>query len=205
MTETLRHPEAAIGAMFDHASPEHVRMLIDLYRAYLLEEADRTREHASGIPVAVWLQTLMVSIGSTPAAFCSVDLGRLAVELVYVTPEFRGHGVAAWLLRELARTCPGQLSIKAPLSPAGAALAARAGLVVDFPTQKQQAEGEQAQREMRHAIEKQCRHRRAGDPRATCRRCLRTLLTRSAEAHVMSYVAVARIADQMHTPGRSPR
>ncbi|MFA3877564.1 N-acetyltransferase family protein [Streptomyces sp. MMCC 100] len=198
MTETLRHPAAATGTLFDPRSDEHARALTDLYRAYLLEEAERTREHAPGIPVAVWLQTALLSVDGVFVAFCSVDLKRRSVELVYVAPEHRGRGLASVLLADLARTCPTQLTVKAPLSPDGEALAASVGLPVVHPDAEQVEQGLTAQREMKRALDRQCRHRR-GNPAAVCRRCLRALLTRSAEAHVRGYVAL------VNNYWRSPR
>ncbi|MFE2300818.1 hypothetical protein ACFXAW_21845 [Streptomyces sp. NPDC059445] len=192
MTETLQHPVAATGALFDPHDPEHVAALIDMYRAYLVEEGDRTREHASGIPVATWLRTLLVQVDGAFAAFCSVDLVRRSVELVYVVREYRGGGLASQMLADLARSCPDPLTLKAPLSPGGEALAARLGLAVVQPTPEQNQEGAVAQQDLHRALDLKCRHRR-GNPAAVCRKCLRVLLGRSAEVHVRSYVALARL------------
>lgn len=179
------------AAAFDPHSADHIAALTAMHQGYLLEELERTGHHAQGFPLAGWLRTIVLGIDNTAVGFVAADLNRRSVELVYVAPEHRAHGLAGSMLAELSRTCPAQLTVKAPLSPAGEALANRLGLPVVQPTAAQERQGVDAQQELHRALDRRCHHRRS-NPAAVCRRCLRSLLTRSAEAHVMSYVALVR-------------
>ncbi|WP_390899100.1 GNAT family N-acetyltransferase [Streptomyces cynarae] len=81
-----------------------------------------------GLAVAGFLWTAIVKVGGQPPGFVSIDGKRYSIEVIYVTPEHRGHGVATMILVGVARACPQQLALKAPLSPGGEALGARLGL-----------------------------------------------------------------------------
>ncbi|MFF7200489.1 GNAT family N-acetyltransferase [Streptomyces sp. NPDC008141] len=198
MTEISAGASSATVERFDHTSTEHLAALTTMQRDYLLEELDRIGIHAPGIPAAFWLQTLLVRVGDTIAGFCSVDTTRYAIELIYVRPPYRGHGIAARLLSELAATCPEPMRLKTPLSPGGHALAEKLGLGLSHSTDEEQQTADRTIQDLHRAIEKHCPHgRRAGNPARPCKRCYRKAVTRSAEAVVMTYRAAALSADLM--------
>lgn len=183
MTETQAPTVAVVN--FDPASADHVAALAAMFRDYLLEELDRLGHFASGLPLANWLNTFIVYVGETPAGFCSADTTRYAIELVYVRPAYRRHGIARQMLTELRDSCPETMHVKLPLSPGGQAVAERLGIPTSAPTEAEEIKGKKAIAELHETIAKRCTHRRPGDPRRTCRRCYRALLKKAAVAMVV--------------------
>lgn len=186
--------QPATAETFNPTSTEHITALIRLHQAYLLEELDRIGHYPSGIPVARWLKTSIIRIGETPAGFISVDIGRHSVELLYIAPPYRGQGIAAALLAGLAATCPKPMELKTPLTPGGHALANKLGLGLAHSTPEELADNERAVQDLHRTINRQCTHRRVGNPARPCKRCYRRGLEKTAVALVLSYAAMQRIA-----------
>jgi GNAT superfamily N-acetyltransferase len=174
----------AVPEGFDPASDEHVETLTGMYADYLIEELDRTGHMVSGFAVAGFLRTAFLRVEGEAAGFFSVDVPRCSVELIYVKPEYRGRGLATLALAYLARACPGQLGLKAPLSPGGEALASRLNLGVAHSTPEQLREDADAIASAEHAMKQRCRHKRGGDPRRACKRCYRASLRKYAHTVV---------------------
>lgn len=171
-------------------SVDHVRELTAMFTAYIHEELDRTGEAAPGMPVADFLTTLIITTGDEITGFCSLDIARHAVELIYVRPPHRRQGVASRLLRYLAAGCPGTLGAKSPLTPAGRALAEALDLrVIEMPP-GEVAAAERSMRRLDRDLSRQCHHRR-GNPARPCRRCYRQAMSRTAEVIVSVYAARA--------------
>lgn len=173
---------------FDPRSAEQCRRLIETYQAHLLEELERTGEAAPGFPVAFYLKTLIVWSDDAIAGFCSVDLHRLSVELIYIDPSHRGQGLARFVLTSLGATCPEPMRAKGPLSPAGQALVDSIGIGVADPDEEQQIEAVASLKSMHRTMAAHCRHK-VSNPGRPCLRCYRKALKKSAEVVVGTYVA----------------
>jgi GNAT superfamily N-acetyltransferase len=166
----------------------HVRELTDMFTAYIHEELDRTGKAAPGMPVADFLATLILKTGDEVTGFCSVDIARHAVELIYVKPAHRRQGRASQLLRYLAAGCPDRLGAKTPLTPAGRALAESLDLrIIEMPPEEIAA-AEQSMRQLDRDLSQHCRHKR-GNPARPCRRCYRQAMARTAEVLITAYAA----------------
>lgn len=184
---TTDHVATATPRRFNPLDAEHAKSLTDLYRAYLLEEFERTGGDADGLPIAPYLFTYFVDWDGTPVGFVSASPAHRAVELVYIAPEFRGHGLARVVLEDLRSTCPGPMRIKGPLTPAGKALSESLAIPEEVRDAQTSAEVERDHREMTALLSKACRHQR-GNPGRACKRCYRKYLSLSAEVVVRVYV-----------------
>lgn len=184
----------------DHHRADHLAALATLFERYLVEEFDRTGQLALGFPAAGWLKTLLINVGGHMAGFISIDPQRCSIELIYLTPETRGGGLAAAIVRKLAAGCPRPLHLKGPLTPAGQHLADRLALPVDSNTPEEMARNEGAISGLNGAIRRACRHKRAGNPGTPCPRCVRRGLHRMAGEVVMSYAVMMRAADMLASP-----
>ncbi|MGW3627307.1 N-acetyltransferase family protein [Streptomyces sp. NPDC000880] len=182
---------------FNPYADDDVTTLTAMYEAFLLEELQRTGEFALGVPVATWLETVIIRIDGEPAGFCAIDFPRRSVELIYVAPDHRSRGIATVLLADLARSCPDPMQLKAPLTPGAEAIAVRLGLGLAHSTDEQQATARAAITRMYHSINQRCRHRRTGDPSKPCKRCARTTLPKAAA------LAIANHAFAIRTGGMS--
>lgn len=182
---------------FDPSSDGEVTALIGMYESYLREELARTGQFAPGIPAAEWLNTFIVHAGQEAVAFCSADTTRYAIELVYVRPEFRGCGIASRLLADLNSTCPEPMRLKLPLSPGGEALAGRLGIGLSHPDTDEVQRAAHLVEDLHRTINRNCRHKRTGDPRKPCMRCYRNGMKRAAGATVLPYVVAARAAGML--------
>ncbi|WP_405548909.1 GNAT family N-acetyltransferase [Streptomyces globisporus] len=182
MTET--QAPVMTTASFDYHSDEHVAVLTSMFREYLLEDFDRTGHFAPGFPFALWLQTLLVSVDGHPVAFCSADLKRRSIELLYVRPDYRRRGVAQLLLRHLRDSCPSEMRLKAPVSPACLRIAERLGIPVAHQPEEERQEAERALAEMAAGVRRLCTHKRTGNPLRSCRVCYRALLKKAANRMV---------------------
>jgi GNAT superfamily N-acetyltransferase len=171
-------------ATFDYRSNRDVEALTLLFKDYLLEGLDRLGHFPSGIPIAAWLNTTVLYADGQPAGFCSADHTRYAIELIYIAPEYRRLGIARQILSDLRDSCPEQMHIKAPLSPACQALVQRLGIPISEPSAAERAEGEHAITDLHNNIRQHCQHRRVGTPHRPCHRCYQALLRRMAVAMV---------------------
>ncbi|MFD8260214.1 hypothetical protein ACFV19_15045 [Streptomyces griseoluteus] len=165
-----------------------------MYRNYQLEELERTGQAGLGLPVATWLATAWIRYGDERAGFVSLDVRRWALELVYIEPAFRGRGLALLAVADIARSRPGRLAAKTPLSPSGEALANRFGLVLAEHTPQEAARAAGQMRELHEAIRNNCRHgkKRSGDPRKVCQRCYRAWIEENTPQVVFHH------AQEMH-------
>lgn len=192
---------------FNPRSAAEARRIIELYQAYLLEELERTGVVAPGLPVALYLKTLIVWHDDVITGFCSLDLGRYAIELIYIEPTYRRQGIARMLLAALNASCPGQMRAKAPLTPSSQALVDSLGIPSTEPGQEEVRHAARSLEELHRDINAHCRHRR-GNPSRPCRRCYRSNLLKSAEIAVSAYVAarraLARPPHQHNHPTRHP-
>ncbi|MDX3555313.1 GNAT family N-acetyltransferase [Streptomyces europaeiscabiei] len=185
------------AASFDYQSDRDVEAVTLLFADYLLEGLDRLGHFPSGMPIANWLNTVVLYVDGIPAGFCAADLTRYAVELIYVAPAYRRKGIAHRLLVDLRDSCPEQMRIKAPLSPGCQALAEQLGIPVSAPTAEEEAKGEQAVAELHETIRRHCKHPRKGSPQRPCRRCYRALLRRMALAMVTDPCLALRQANRL--------
>ncbi|MEU1497023.1 GNAT family N-acetyltransferase [Streptomyces sp. NPDC005732] len=192
MTETQAPTVWAVN--LDFRSDDHVAALAAMFRDYLLEELDRIGHFPAGFPIAAWLNTLLVYVDGEPAGFLAADLTRYAIELVYVRPGYRRHGIARQMLAEMRDSCPEQMKIKAPLSPACQALTEQMGIPVSMPSADEEERGQQAVLELHQTLRSRCKHPRTGDPRRPCRRCYRNLLKKMAVVMVTEACASMRRA-----------
>lgn len=180
-----------IPRTFDPTSPDHVQQLTRLFADYLVEDFERTGNAPLGVPVAFFLRALTLWDGPTMVAFCSVDITRDSVELIYVTRPYRSQSIAKTLYRDLKVVLP-ELSVKGPLSPAGEALAAQIGLPVDASEQSEIDQAAIIDAELHRGVAAACRHKH-GNPSRGCNRCYRTAMVRSARIVVTRYVATREL------------
>lgn len=183
------------AALFDPRSQAHIGGLTAMHQGYLAEELQRTRRHAPGFPLAPWLRTVLLSEGSVFAGYVAADVARCSVELIYIAPKYRRHGLATRVLTDLAASCPRPMELKAPLTPGGQGLADKLGLGVAWSSPEQLAEAEEELRVLEAAVRRHCKHgrRRGGDPRRTCPRCYRSVALETAAGMVAGYARLARI------------
>ncbi|MFD9249602.1 GNAT family N-acetyltransferase [Streptomyces bottropensis] len=191
-------------SVFDPTRDEDVDTLVRLYGDYLVEELERTGHMVPGMAVAGFLRTEILRMDGEPAGFVSADLARYSVEVIYVSPGFRGMGAATLVLANMVRTCPQPLALKAPLSPGGEALAARLGLRVSEPTPEQARDVEESVRDGERMMMLRCRHKRTGDPRKPCMRCYRPGVRRYADGLVRRYAAEVRAVRLLANSARPP-
>lgn len=185
------------AAAFDYQSDQDVEAVTLLFADYLLEGLDRLGHFPSGMPIANWLNTVVLYVDGQPAGFCAADLTRYAIELIYVAPAYRRRGIAHRLLTDLRDSCPEQMRIKAPLSPACQALVKQLGIPVSEHTTAEEAKGEQAVTELHETIRRHCKHPRKGSPQRPCRRCYRALLRRMSVAMVTEPCVALRRANRL--------
>lgn len=178
---------------FDPRSSDQVRRLIDLYRAYLHEELERTGGAVAGLPVAAYLNTFLVWVDDDVIGFYSLDFTRYAAELIYIEPQHRGKGIARTVFARLKTTCPILMRAKVPLSPAGQALVDSVGIGVTEPTEDEERSAAEGLDDVHRVLSKDCHHKR-GNPARPCRRCYRRVLSVTAETVVAGYVTAARAA-----------
>ena len=195
MTET--QAPLVHATKFDHRSDRDVEAVTLLFKDYLLEELDRLGHFPSGIPIANWLNTIVLYVDGQPVGFCSADLTRYAIELIYVAPTHRRLGIARRILADLRDSCPERMRIKAPLSPACRALVEDLGIPMSMPTPGEEARGEQAIKDLHETIRRHFKHRRVGSPLRPCRRCYQVLLRRAAVAMVTEPSVVMRNAARL--------
>lgn len=171
---------------------EQVGLLAAMHYRYLFEELARTGRRAGGCPLAPWLTTLLLRHEGGVAGFVALDVRTRAIELLYVERLYRRQGLATAALDALSGAMPELLALKAPLTPAGRALADRLGLpVVDpEPGQQEAAHGDLTAWEQ--GLRAQCRHRRGGRPDRPCKRCYRNALEGYVEDLVVEHAAVMR-------------
>jgi GNAT superfamily N-acetyltransferase len=192
MTEIATPVVPGSISLFDPHSDDDVQAMVHMYWGYLLEGLERSGDFPLGAPVADWLNTFIVRADGAAVAFCSADPERCAIELIYVSPGFRHQGIARRLLTDLSSTCPKAMRIKAPVSPSCQALATQLGIGLSNPSDEEVQQAEQAVRDVRRAINQNCRHKRTGNPQRPCMRCYRTGMKRAAYAAVLPYVALLR-------------
>lgn len=172
---------------FDPLDPEHPATLTALYRDYLLEGFESTGQWMDGSPVADFLSTALIVHDNQTVGFISMDLEMFAVELVYVSMEFRRNGIARSVLTHARDTCPGSLRAKAPFSPASQSLFASLGISEAGRSPQLWVERNRVHREAMESMAALCRHRH-GHPARPCHRCLRRRLSMTAESLVTNYV-----------------
>lgn len=185
------------AAAFDYQSNQDVEAVTLLFADYLLEGLDRLGHFPSGMPIANWLNTVVLYVDGQPAGFCAADLTRYAVELIYVAPTYRRQGIAHRLLADLRDSCPERMRIKAPLSPACQALVEQLGIPVSEHTAAEEAKGEQVVAELHETIRRHCKHPRKGSPQRPCLRCYRALLRRMSVAMVTEPCVALRQANRL--------
>lgn len=189
MTES---PLTVTPVRFDLYSDDHVTALARLFEDYLLEDFERLGYFPPGIPLSDWLFTTLLYIDGEAIGFSSSDWTRYAVELLYVAPAYRGHGVAEQHLAHLRDTCPGDMRIKAPLSPGGEALARKLNLPLSEPDQDEIDDSRRSIESLHRTIAARCPHVRKGNPSRPCPRCYRAVLKRAVKALVVDPCTITR-------------
>ncbi|WP_458246327.1 GNAT family N-acetyltransferase [Streptomyces sp. MAI_2237] len=172
---------------FDPLDPEHAATLTALYRDYLMEGFENTGEWMDGTPVADFLSTALIEHEGQTVGFISMDLQMFAVELVYVSMEFRRNGIARSVLMHACDACPGTLRAKAPFTLASRSLFATLGIPEAGRSPQMWSERNRVHREAMDAMAAQCRHKH-GHPARPCNRCVRRRLEMTAETLVTNYV-----------------
>ncbi|MBZ6252185.1 GNAT family N-acetyltransferase [Streptomyces olivaceus] len=135
--------------VFNPLDPWHFWNLRELYRAYVLDEFDRTGETAPGVPLAEWLTTALLWEDGRAVGFVSIDTKRAAVELLYVHPEHRRTGKARFLFAVAEDCCAAPVAAKGPITPAGRALIDALGMPEHPETPEDIAEREAKTAELR--------------------------------------------------------
>jgi GNAT superfamily N-acetyltransferase len=190
---TVHLAEGVTLEEFDPLKQEDVDSLQGMFTDYLLEEFERIGELAFGNPAAGYLITTFIQCEGRTAGFMALDAGRRAVELIYITPEWRGRGIATRVLRHTDEACPEKLALKTPLSPGGAALADRLDLARADNFPHEVAKNDEALRIIREGIKRTCTHgQKGGDPRKPCKRCYQKSLRRIAALGLKKHVAEVR-------------
>lgn len=179
-------------ARFDPFSPRHVAQMIALFENYMVEEYRRTRSAPPGLPAAHYLKSLTLWSGDTMIGFCSLDLPRRAVELIYIDPTHRRLGIARSLFEDLQAHCPEPMRAKVPLSPAGQALVDSVGIGLSSPDDYETEDARRANAEFHQALAKACHHRR-GNPARACSRCYTTTMRAGAKAVVTNYAVECQL------------
>lgn len=179
---------------FDPDSYSHVSRIAALHKAYLLEEFERTDDYAPGLPLVAHANTLLIRCGDAIGGFIVIDPHRRALELIYLAPEHRGHGIAAALMTQLRVSCPGRMYAKLPFTPGGAALVERARLLPLQPSSESLRAADEQRREIHRVIRRDCQCRRGGNPAKPCGRCFRRALKRSTEYAIATYLTDQRTA-----------
>jgi GNAT superfamily N-acetyltransferase len=187
MTRTPVLPSQA--TLFDPRSDCHRGRLTELYGDYLLEEFGRTRVSPDGHPVGPGLTAYLFLADDSMVGFGSVDTESFAAELIYVDPRYRRHGIAGSFLARLGSQSPTPLRVRAPLSPAGAALSGSLGLLPVPPDDAEEAERARGQEEFREGLRAACGQRghKRRNPSHACRRCHRTVFTNMATLYIGMY------------------
>lgn len=199
MKARLMHPEWDLSLVW----------LTKLYAGYVSEEARRLRDlNVPGYPTEWTGRTALLWLGDTvePDGFVYLDEGgrtqvKAAIEMTYVRPEARRKGLLTWWIGELRTMGYANLTIKAPLSPAGEALSKRFGFKVDEPTEEEAAvgaAGTEMARRAQHVGVQNCRslgHKR-GNPSMPCQKCLKSFTDQVAAAVMMNRYAELRSAWQ---------
>lgn len=174
---------------------EQVSLLAAMHYRYMLEELDRTGRAAAGFPLAPWLTTLFIRWQGSALGFVAIDVSRRSIELIYVDAPYRGQGLATAALESIAGPCPELLAMKAPLTPAAAALTARLGLPVTESTPEQVADGERFLTALEQGLRKRCRHKtKSGHPGRPCKRCYRDALQAYTENLIVKQTTAIRTA-----------
>ncbi|MFF2168131.1 GNAT family N-acetyltransferase [Streptomyces sp. NPDC058175] len=171
---------------------EQVSLLAAMHYRYLFEELARTGRRAGGCPLAPWLTTLLLRHDGGVVGFVALDVRTRAIELLYVEQPYRRHGLATAALDALSGAMPELLALKAPLTPAGRALAERLGLPVVEPETGQQEAARADLTAWEQNLRVQCRHRRGGRPDRPCKRCYRNALEGYVEDLVVEHAAAIR-------------
>jgi len=174
---------------FGPANTDHVRQLIDMTVAYLLEGFQATGNAPLGMSIAPHLVTLMIRRRGRVVGFCAVELSG-AVELIYIVPTQRRQGIAGTVLTGLQDRCPRPLKLKKPLSPAMQSLALALGIGSDEPDPREVHESEQYIEHVRAQVERRCPHRR-GNRSRLCERCYRKYITAIVQGVVVCCAGLA--------------
>lgn len=202
----LRLAENVVMTGYDPLDDDQVAELAVMYSHYQLEELDRTGRMAFGLPVASYLLTFWIRSEGQLAGFVSLDVMKFAVELVYVTPEFRGRGLAVLAVAELARDCPRPFQLKGPLSPGGQAIASSLGLGRADHTPDEAAANARTITDIHRLIAGRCQHgrKRKGDPRRVCKRCYQGWLREYAAQGIITHANEARKRAVRNEPSDRP-
>lgn len=203
--EPLAPLQIADGLTLDPIDPmsnEQVAHIARLHHGYMREELDRTGKMAAGFPMALWLVTMFIRCHGQIAGYIAADVKRRSIEMVYVDKPFRGRHLGTTAVTVLSQLCPEPMALKAPLTPAGQALADRLGLRTAENTPDQIATAERDLDDLHKTIQKKCQHKRTGDPRKPCKRCYRQVLLSYTTEMVMAHTHDIRLV--MRTKGEAP-
>jgi hypothetical protein len=189
--------------LYNPFDDEECHALSRLYLHYLVEEQHRTGSLALSLPAASYLTTTLLHRNDQIVGFMSVDVGRRAVELIFVEPLSRGRRIATSALVGLRENCPGAWALKAPLSSGGEVLARRLGLSRVDPTPEEEALADAAARMVRRMVERRCKHKGPrGNPQRMCRRCQEAWLIDYAATVVVGHAnECRRVGPAMAHPG----
>lgn len=177
---------------YDWSSQEMRNGIVELFAGYLAECMDQGTQGA-GYPVhpspqyktgVLYYDGEMVCFASVD--HCVADGGAPAVELIYVKPQFRQHGIGSAMIKVGQKVVP-DLRLKGPLSPTGQALADQTGAGVSGTAPSEIDAYEKYVTETMASANAYCRERkghRPGNPKLPCQRCRCSLASKVAAAFV---------------------
>ncbi|WP_392968196.1 GNAT family N-acetyltransferase [Streptomyces sp. LN245] len=203
-------PAANLLTPFDPRSPRQVHRLIRMHQAYVTEELERDGHLAHGHPVGSHLTTYWLQHHGQTAGFCSVDESANALELIYIDPRHRRHGLARRAFAELAAGQAEPVRVKSPLTPSMQALVDALDLDSPWSPRQAQAYARQLQ-ETEHALSRYCPHLSVDAPQTPCLDCYRRSVVQGAEdligRHLVALVgpATLRAVQERMTRKPSPR
>ncbi len=168
---------------YDPNSVRQRAALADMFVGYLMDEVARTGTIASGLPVALWLDTFLMVRAGAIVGFYSFDRTSYAVELIYVHPQCRREGIATAVLAQLWGDGRRVLRAKTPFTPSGRALMRSAGVEAVLLTRQQAkrraatyAKDQEGWQQIRVSVREHCPHPVRGNRSRPCVPCCRKYL-----------------------------
>ncbi len=164
----MSNPELHIR-VFNPDVKKDVDRLVELWIEYTVE-CMNAGELGSGTPVAPFLSTWLIMLGSRCVGMVSVDAKRVSVELIYIKQTHRGKGIASRILTEARMSAPGTFRLKGPLSPVMQHIAEKHGIEMAVHDRDSQGRYDETHAYLVQSFTELCPH--TGDTVRMCRPCV---------------------------------